>query len=224
MVLTRLANGLNRYYALIHPTLPLLPHSKSRLQQLLDSAPVLIRDAFLEAVYAAIHSSPSFSQRPSLPPSRPRRAAELCLAAQYDSSVSSRSAKLILLQTMILLALEADSHGPRASGPSRATWVGSAVGLSHSMKLHYFDSGAEESAGGDSDTDEKLGRRAYWVLVVLDRWQAISTNSPLLIPDGTVVLMPEDQQLLGVAPFHLVRKLLFFGPCSLVWCFTSGIF
>jgi hypothetical protein len=108
------------------------------------------------------------------------------------------------------MALEADNHGPAtmrgmSSGPPRAAWVGSAVGLAYSLKLHHNTVG-ERFTHGDPDSDEKLGRRAWWVLVVLDRWHAISTSSPLFIPDSNVVLLPEDQMLIGLTPFHLVRK------------------
>lgn len=110
---------------------------------------------------------------------------------------------------MILMGLEADNHGPATMrgqlGPPRAAWLGAAVGLAYNLKLHNRRS-REQSANGDPDSDEKLGRRAWVVLVILDRWHAISTSSPLFIPDSSVVFVPEDQNLLGLAPFHIARK------------------
>jgi hypothetical protein len=43
-------------------------------------------------------------------------------------------------------------------------------------------------------------------LVNMDRWHAASMSTPLLIPDSAVVMMPEDQSLLGDSLYHLTRK------------------
>ena len=203
-----------RYYSLVHPTFPLLPHSKPRLRQRLAAASITVREALLEALYAAVRSNPSYPPKAGSPSANPRRACELCVASQFESQDprASVSSSLLYLQTLILMALEADNHGPATmqgqhGGPPRAAWVGSAVGLAYSLKLHHNRVG-ERFAHGDPDSDEKLGRRAWWVLVVLDRWHAISTSSPLFIPDSNVVLLPEDQMLIGLTPFHLVRKYL----------------
>jgi len=200
-----------RYYSLIHPTFPLLPHSKPRLRQRLAAASITVREALLEALYAAVRSNPSSAAKAGAPPANPRRACELCVASQFESQDprATVASSLLYLQTMILMALEADNHGPSTvrgqSGLPRAAWVGGSVGLAYHLKLHHNRVG-ERFAHGDPDSDEKLGRRAWWVLVVLDRWHAISTSSPLFIPDSNVVLLPEDQMLIGLTPFHLVRK------------------
>lgn len=79
------------------------------------------------------------------------------------------------------------------------------MGVAYSMKLHLckpFD----ELAENDPDSDEKLGRRIWWSLVIMDRWHASSTASPSLIPDSSVVVYPEDQALLGDDLYHLARK------------------
>jgi hypothetical protein len=133
----------------------------------------------------------------------------MTLASQFGSpAMRTMPANLLYLQTIVLLSLEADNHGPatmRGHGPPRAALLGAAVGLAYNLKLHQNLSW-ENSANGDSDSDEGLGRRAWWVLVVLDRWHAVSTSSPLFVPDSSVVLVPEDQVLLGVVPFHIARK------------------
>ena len=214
----------HRYYSLIHPTFPLLPHSKHRLRQRLATAPITVRDALLEALYAAVRSNPSADCKPNAPPPNPRRACELCVASQFESydprTVVPTS--LLLLQTMILMTFEADNHGPATlrghSGPSRATWIGGAIGLAYSLKLHHNPCG--DVTAGDLDTDDRLGRRVWWILVVLDRWHAISTSSPLFIPDSSVILLPEDQSLIGATPFHLVRLSCILG--HLAEAFTTA--
>jgi hypothetical protein len=174
-----------------------------------------VREALLEALYATVRNNPSSAIRANSSPTNSRRACELCTASQFESqdSRAGSSAGLLYLQTVILMALEADNHGPAAKegqlGPPRAVWVGSAVGLAYNLKLHHNKVG-ESFAHGDPDSDEKLGRRAWWVLVILDRWHAISTSSPSFIPDPNVVLLPEDQALIGLTPYHLVRKSCYF--------------
>ncbi|KAA8909954.1 hypothetical protein FN846DRAFT_775751 [Sphaerosporella brunnea] len=221
-------DSIDQYYSLIHPTFPLLPHSKPRLRQRLAAASITVREALLEALYAAVRSNPSYPPKAGAPKANPRRACELCVASQFESQDprASVASSLLYLQTLILMALEADNHGPvtmrgMSGGPPRAAWVGSAVGLAYSLKLHH--NRGERFAQGDPDSDERLGRRAWWVLVVLDRWHAISTSSPLFIPDSNVVLLPEDQTMIGLTPFHLVRLSCILGHLAEVFTTADEI-
>ena len=203
---------LFRYYELIHPTFPLLPHAKSNLRSRLSEAPASIRDAFLEALYSTVRSSPASRARTS-PDTGARRASDLIVSSQFENpNARSYGTNLIYLQTLILMGLESDNHGPATirgvSGPPRAAWLGAAVGLVYNMKLHSNRLSREKLQGGDPDADEKLARRAWWILVVLDRWHAISTSSPLFIPDSSVALLQEDQNVLGTAPYHIARKFM----------------
>lgn len=202
----------SRYYHTIHPTFPFLPHSKSRLRSRLANCPVTLREAFLEALYAAVRPGPA-SQVMSLPGAQgTKKAADLIAASQFESAATrTTSTNLIYLQTMILMAIEADRLGPPAvrgqPGPPKAVWLGSAVGLAYHLRLHSNRSSEKMMTPKDDDvdSDERIGRRNWWALVMLDRWHASSTSSPLLIPDTSVGLLPEDQVLLGDSPFHLSR-------------------
>ncbi|KAL7271472.1 Glucose-responsive transcription factor [Rhizina undulata] len=201
--------AIDQYYDLIHPTFPLLSNSKDRLRQRLSNSSITIREALLEALYSTVRSNPSSTLRPNAPPANTKRACELTVAAQFDNpAVRTMPTNLLYLQIMIFMALEADNHGPATMrgqlGLPRAAWLGAAVGLAYNLKLHH-NRVRERHSSGDPDSDEKLGRRAWWILVILDRWHAISTSSPLFIPDSSVVLLPEDQLLLGLAPFHIAR-------------------
>jgi hypothetical protein len=136
-------------------------------------------------------------------------------AAQFDNpSARSISNNLIYLQAMILMAIEADHYGPPAmrshSGPSQSVWLGSAIGLAYSMKLHVPKQ-KEISSDGDADSDEKLARRCWLVLVTLDKFHASSTSSPGLIPDASVVILADDQQF-GDSTFHLTSKSTVLNP------------
>lgn len=139
-----------------------------------------------------------------------KRVCELTVASQFENpAVRTMPTTLLYLQTMILMGLEADNHGPATIhgqfGPPKAAWLGAAVGLAYNLKLHNSQS-REQPSGSDPDSDEKLGRRAWVVLFVLDRWHAISTSSPLFIPDSSFAFVPDDQKLLGLAPYYIARK------------------
>jgi len=155
-----------------------------------------------------VRSSPAATLRHARDAHGARKASELSTSFQFDTLAShTKSTNLIYLQTMILMVLEADNHATQRgrSGPPRAVWLGAAVGLSYTLKLHINPS-RTSFALNDLDADESLGRRNWWILVILDRWHAVSTSSPLLIPDSSVIIMPEDQSLLGDSVFHLLRK------------------
>ena len=144
-----------------------------------------------------------------------KKAADLISASQFESAATrTTSTNLIYLQTMMLMSIEADRRGPASTlrgepGPPKSVWLGSAVGLAYYLRLHSnrLSEKALTPMEDDTDSDDKIGRRDWWVLVMLDRWHASSTSTPLLIPDTSVVLLPEDQSLLGDATFHLARTV-----------------
>lgn len=196
-----------RYYKAIHPTYPLLSHTKARLNARLATCSPALKDAFYEALYAA---SQSFTA-PSVPSTdrRGTKKAYQILAMQSEPSANGNmSTNIVYLQTMLLMAIEADNRGPMSNGQTglpQSVWLGSAVGLAYSMKLHVHKSGDKQSES-DPDSEDKLARRLWWSLVMMDRWHSASTSSPVLIPDACVVLYPEDQALLGDVLYQLARK------------------
>jgi hypothetical protein len=194
------------YYKAIHPTYPLLPHSKARLNARLATCSPALKDAFYESLYAAAQSF-SASNVSATEYRGAKKAAQI-LALQFDSSATSTfSTNLVYLQTLLLMAIEADNRGPVTEGQTGATqsvWLGAAIGLAYSMKLHVHKP-ADKQSESDTDSEDKLARRIWWSLVMMDRWHASSTSSPLLIPDGSVIVYPEDQVLLGDNLYHLAR-------------------
>jgi len=207
LYLSLIVLNISSYYNDIHPTLPFLPHNKGRLNTRLNSCPPVLRDALLEALYTAVRSIssgvPQYQESQNS-----RKAASMIAAAQFDNpSARSMSNNLIYLQAMILMTIEAD-NGPPAmrshSGSSPSVWLGSAIGLAYSMKLHVPRQ-KEIASDGDVDSDEKLARRCWLVLVTLDKFHASSTSSPGLIPDASVVILADDQQF-GDSTFHLTSK------------------
>lgn len=196
-----------RYYKAIHPTYPLLSHSKARLSARLVTCSPALKDAFYEALHAAAQSF----MAPSVPSAdrRSTNKAYQILALQSEASANGNtSTSLVYLQAMLLMVIEADNRGPISNGQTglpSSVWLGSAVGLAYSLKLHVHKS-ADKQSESDPDSEDKLARRLWWCLVMMDRWHAASTSSPVLIPDGCVIVYPEDQVLLGDVLYHLARK------------------
>jgi hypothetical protein len=107
------------------------------------------------------------------------------------------------------MALESDNHGPATMrgqvGPPRAEWLGRAIGMATHLKLN-IPRNRDRFAESDADSDEKLGRRIWWILFILDRWHASSTSCLLQLADSSSSLLPEDQILLGDSSYHLASK------------------
>lgn len=200
-----------RYYRLVHGTFPLLAHSKARLRARLLQCPYTMREAFLTALDAFVRSSPSTRLAPSPDVRRhTRKAAELIAHSQYDNPATRNSSvHLVYIQALILMALESDNHGPATMrgqvGPPRAEWLGRAIGMAAHLRLNIPRS-RDRFTQEDADADDKLGRRIWWILFILDRWHASSTSCLQQLADASSSLLPEDQILLGESTYHLARK------------------
>ena len=134
---------------------------------------------------------------------------ELIAVSQYEYGGSkSTTENLVYLQVLILIILKMDNLGPLATrsdtGPPRAEWLGRAVGMISHLKLNSIPS-REKLVIGDEDTDDKLGRRVYWSVFILDRWHAASTSGLFQLPEHYSVLIAEDETVLGNIPYQLAR-------------------
>lgn len=133
----------------------------------------------------------------------------LIIAASQYENVTGRTfaTNLVFLQVMLLMAIEADNRDPARGqvGFPQSYWLGSAVGLAYSMKLHAQKILGQQS-DNDPDSEDKLSRRIWWSAVIMDRWHAASTSSPLMVPDTSLVIFPEDRVLVGENLYQLARK------------------
>jgi hypothetical protein len=144
------------------------------------------------------------------------------------------------MQILLLLALNADKRAFAAPPANNSytipphlineriytsRFVGSMVGaawgcanelkLSESNGMNRKRSHETMESPGDSvddlDNEESLLRRAWWILVILDRWRSASTSSMPLISDDKIYLKESDRAVLGEGLFHLVRISCVFG-------------
>ncbi|KAI1118606.1 hypothetical protein F5Y14DRAFT_446968 [Nemania sp. NC0429] len=210
------------YLSVVHPCFPFLAGTKERVEAQLSLCPSLLQDAFIEAFYGTMQSCVS---APGLYTTGDIGSTTR-IVAEWESDPSShrnRLTNLVHLQTLILMAIATDNYGPPSlkgehGGPSKASILGRAVGLAYSMRLHMASLSAGPHVNGNSDSDESIAIRTWWTLVMLDRWNALSTASPLFIPNDSVVILPGLVSVLGENVYHLTRLsniLGHFAPVSL---------
>lgn len=110
------------------------------------------------------------------------------------------------LQTAIMMIISIDIAGPaslHAPGPQRGAWFGHANSIAQSLKLYTLKMTTENL---DKDTPEAVSRRAWWTLIVIDRWHSAGTATPQQIPDTVAILDMTDELALARPFYHLARK------------------
>ena len=218
---------MDEYYRIIHQTLPLLPNNKNRLRQRLADCPASLRDGFLAALDCTMRTFPTTNLQPNENyPQALKKAVEMLARYPFDNpSTHTNATNLVYLQTLLLMALEADNHGPATirgqAGPSRAEWLGRAAGVAGQLEINVIRKTRESIIGGDHDSEERLARRVWWCLFILDRWHASSTADLLKLPENSVVLLPEDQILLGESTYHLARLSFIIGHLAAILTTTK---
>ena len=102
------------------------------------------------------------------------------------------------------MAIADELGGPASS--QKATWLGSAVTYANSLHLQKVQYDDRDS----SNNINKLLRRAWLCLIVLDRWHAAGMCSATLIHDENIQLVPSDHTLLGSTSYHTLREFYLF--------------
>lgn len=174
------------------------------------SYPTNIRDAIYEALTGSVKD---FLKNNSL--LNIRKAAIEYTIKSYFEDGTSRPLKIniVFLQTMLLFAIAFDNdafYHPKFAGGdfSRSVWISNTISLAYAIKLYLYK--PEKLRDANPDSDEKVARRIWWSLYIMDRWNAASSSSPVMIPDTASVLYPDDLPLLGDTLWNLARKNLIF--------------
>lgn len=201
---TAVTNCISSYKAAIHQTFPILATDSSRVQSLIALCPVHLREAFLEAFYAALKHTQGL---PVGTAGDSRTANKLLTEWETEGNSRSFRTDLVHLQTLLLMAIETDSHGPLSvkgyhGGPPKTSFIGRALALAYSMGLH----GIVVDEELDEDMEDKVALRAWWSLVMMDRWNSIGAAIPAQIPIDTVVVLPGLKPIMGDGPYALIRK------------------
>ena len=198
------------YLNVVHPCFPFLAGSKERVEAQLSQCPSLLQDAFIEAFYSTMQScvsAPGLYTTGDIGSTTRVVAQWECDASSHRSSI----ANLVHLQTLILMTIATDNYGTPSlkgehGGPSKASILGRAVGLAYTMRLHLVSLKPISREQEDNESDENITIRTWWTLVIMDRWHALSTASPLFIPTDSVVTSPELVSILGENVYHLARE------------------
>ena len=177
------------------------------LRACLGKASTEIREAFLKALQAAV--------RPAPPNAVPDPNVRNVGQDVFDMLTSVRTSKppaptyynlITSLQTAIMMIVSIDIAGPaslQAPGPQRGAWFGHANAIAQTLKLYTLRMSPENT---DKDTPEAISRRAWWTLVVIDRWHSASTATPQQIPDTVAVFDMADEVVLARPFYQLARK------------------
>lgn len=194
-----------RYLNIVHHVLPFLPSSKEALNSHLAQCNPTLQLAFNEAINSTMRSFAALENVQGSLNSANR------LLADFEGEGGKRAqiSDLIHLQCLILMIITVDNYGPSSltrehEGPSKTTLVGRAAGLAYSMSIPH--EAMTLSPMGDTETDQYIRVRAWWTLVILDRWNAISTATPLIISGDAVVLPHNLKPVLGEANYRFTCK------------------
>jgi hypothetical protein len=196
------------YKSSIHQTFPILASDRFRAQALIAQCPAHLREAFLEAFEAALKNAGGLLSETG---GDARTANRLLTEWETEGNRRSLQTDLVHLQTLILMAIETDSHGPVSirgyhGGPAKGSFIGRAVSLAYSMGLHFARPDAIPGEEVDYDMEDKVAMRAWLSVVMLDRWHAIGAAIPCQIPTDTVVILPGMKYIMGDGPYTLLCK------------------
>ena len=134
------------------------------------------------------------------------------LYASFREDPSSRplSVNLVLLQSIILMILEADARGPENlrghNGIPKSVLVESAYSLAYFVAKLLGQLRTSNQDDHDVDSDGNLVRKNWATAMILSRLHAISVAGPDFygVYEGATV---EDRQILGLATLQLARML-----------------
>lgn len=189
------------YLNIVHHVLPFLPGSKDKLNTQLAECSPSLRSSFVEALNSAMGSFPGVSNiQGSL-----LRAYRLLTDFDTEGGNHGLVSHLIRLQCLILMIINVDNYGPASlagehEGPAKVELLGRAAGFAYFMGIP--DEAMALGPVADAESDECLRVRAWWTLIILDRWNAISSATRLAIPGDAVVLPHNLKSVFGEANYR----------------------
>ncbi|PHH51040.1 Glucose transport transcription regulator RGT1 [Ceratocystis fimbriata CBS 114723] len=197
---------MDGYLATIHGLLPFLPDTLSGLEIHLLQCPIMLREAFTNALFAAVHSFPTFDHIPA----GDLVQANLKLVMWQLSDTSTQAGvktvlstpTLVYLQTLLLLAVQADNRPVGEHGVDKTEILGRAVSTALSAKIYLCHHPAE---GQPDDTNRTMRIRIWWCLVIMDRWHAIGFGTQSLIREEYTMASNVLQGILPANLYHLAR-------------------
>ncbi|KKF97020.1 Glucose transport transcription regulator RGT1 [Ceratocystis platani] len=109
---------------------------------------------------------------------------------------------LVYLQTLLLLAVQADNRPVGEHGVDKTEILGRAVSTALSAKIYL---GHHPAEGQPDDTNRTMRIRIWWCLVIMDRWHAIGFGTQSLIREEYTMASNVLQGILPANLYHLAR-------------------
>ena len=166
----------------------------------LEKVPHAVRTALLHARDLAVtYCTSAFKPEGLLA----RATSELAVLKAEGPQARTCDANFAYLQALFFMAIVTENNGPVHN--RNTSWLAEAVSIATYLNLHQshrFDLGDAT----DEDSSPKVARRVWLSLIVLDRFHASSTASPLMVAEDSVHLVATDENVLGSDAYHLVRK------------------
>lgn len=158
-----------------------------------------LRDALLQTLSAAMQTSTTVVD----PRYLDGLAAQLSRLQVEQAKSRSVFENILFLRALLLMIIAQENSGPGRNDP--VLWYGVAFGIATYLKLHH------NNEVTPTDTPEIVevktdGRRAYLILVMLDRWHSAGMVVPLNVADEQLSLLPSDRTLLGDSAYSLIRE------------------
>lgn len=195
----------SRYFNVVHHVLPFLPSSKDILDGHLAECSPSLQSAFVEALNSAIGSFPGVANvQGSL-----IRAYRLLTDFDTEGGIHGLVSHLVRLQCLILMIINIENYGPVSltgdhDGPAKVELLARAAGFAYFMGIP--DEAMTMGPVVDAESDECLRVRAWWTLIILDRWNAISSATRLVVPGDAVVLPHNLKSVFGEANYRFTRE------------------
>lgn len=192
------------YLSIIHPYLPILPTTKSRLQVYLAQCSGMLREAFLEALAGTLQSFPGFTSSTTGDVALARK-----MLAEWelnDDTPHTSAAQIVHLQTLVLLLIESDVRPSASAGTQKVSLLGRAVGAAWSLRLHRTTVDLHADGDSDADSDTHIRVRLWWSLVTLDRWSAMSSGTPVIAQKQSTIAQTGLSTIVGETPYLLIRR------------------
>lgn len=173
----------------------------------LSYCPKPLQDAFVDTLSAAASSLPA---DPSQSASRTidqayKSLVEWELSQPPASAAERRATDLTYIQTLLLMAIEADNRPPSTGGPPKEAILGRAASGAMSRRLHQFRPKIQAASGPTPEAGDNVPLRVWWALVVMDRWHAVSTGCHALVPKRHMNAPPGLRKHLGEGFYYLLR-------------------
>ncbi|EGC49250.1 C6 finger domain-containing protein [Histoplasma capsulatum var. duboisii H88] len=197
------------YYNHIHLILPVLPNSRDRFRDHLQQCNRQIQEVFLYCLYAVtganmFRAGNQFQQIPTFEKAQDR------LYASFREEPSSRSlpTNFVLLQSILLMVLEADTRGPEnllgQNGLSKSVLLEVAYPLSYHIAKNLGQVRTSNPDDTEPDSDANIARRNWIVVGILSRWHAVAVAGPDIFDTNETATL-EDQQIFGAVPLQISR-------------------